>query len=369
MGVRAALFTDAARPMEVTQIELEGPRAQDVLVRVAAVGVCGSDLHVLRGEWTRPTPMVLGHEGSGIVEAVGADVTNVAPGDRVIIHWAPSCGQCAACLRGRPATCEYLRSAIAAGTLVDGTTRMHHEGAPVYRMTAVGAFAEKIVVAADSVIPLPDAFSLEEAALIGCAALTGVGVVHNVADVQPGARTLVIGAGGVGQFVVQALRIAGAVVIAVSDPSAERRAQARAFGATHVVAPEQLPALLEHLGEGFDVAFEAVGHPATVRTAMDATRIGGMTTLVGMAPTGTEVSFDPFTFTAQEKVLVGSMYGSADPAVTAAEVLRDAGSGALELRSMLGPTFDLDHINDGVAAALAGDAGRVTILPNGPIAP
>jgi S-(hydroxymethyl)glutathione dehydrogenase / alcohol dehydrogenase len=246
---------------------------------------------------------------------------------------------------------------------------MRHRGAPVYRMTSVGAFMEKVVVAASSVIALPDQFPLEEAALIGCAALTGVGVVHNVADVQPGARTLVIGAGGVGQFVVQALRIAGAAVIAVSDPSAERRAQAEAFGATHAVAPDELSALIGELGEGFDVAFEAVGHPATVRTALDATRIGGMTTLVGMAPTGTEVAFDPFTFTAQKKVLVGSMYGSADPALTAAGVLRDVASGALELGAILGPSFDLDHINDGVAVALAGDAGRVTIQPNGPIAP
>ncbi len=167
---------------------------------------------------------------------------------------------------------------------------MRHRGAPVYRMTSVGAFMEKVVVASNSVIALPDQFPLEEAALIGCAALTGVGVVHNVADVQPGARTLVIGAGGVGQSVVQALRIAGAAVIAVSDPSAERRAQAEAFGATHAVAPDELSALIGELREGFDVTFEAAGHPATVRTALDATRIGGMTTLVGMAPTGTEVA-------------------------------------------------------------------------------
>ena len=124
MRVRAALFTDVARPMEVAEIELEAPGPQDVLVRMAAVGVCGSDLHVLRGEWARPTPMVLGHEGSGIVEAVGAGVTNVAPGDRVIVHWAPSCGKCAACLRGRPATCAYLRAAIAAGTLEESAAAL-----------------------------------------------------------------------------------------------------------------------------------------------------------------------------------------------------------------------------------------------------
>ena len=207
-------------------------------------------------------------------------------------------------------------------------------------------------------------------ALIGCAALTGVGVVSNVAHVRPGDRTLVVGAGGVGQFVVQALRIAGAEVVAVSDPSASRREQAIALGATHAVDPSGLQSLIQRLelaDGGFDAVFEAVGDPRTVGAAMDATRIGGMTALVGMAPTGTEVSFDPLVFTAQEKVLAGSMYGSADPAVTASEVLSHVQAGALALDQMLGPEYDLDNIDEGIATALRGSEGRVLILPWGTV--
>jgi Zn-dependent alcohol dehydrogenase len=367
LTTRAALFFGSNRPLEVREVELEPPGPDDILVRMEAVGVCGSDLHVIRGEWARPTPMILGHEGAGVIEEVGADVDGIAPGDRVIVHWAPSCGKCAACRRGRPATCAQLRAAIGAGTLLDGTTRMTYRGEPVYRMTSIGAFAERIVVAANTVIPLPDRFRMEEAALIGCAALTGVGAVRNVAKVKPGDRALVVGAGGVGQFAIQALRIAGAEVIAVSDPSEPRRSQARELGATHTATPDELPALVEQLGDGFDVAIEAVGAAATVRAAMDSTRIGGLTALVGMAPTGTEVGFDAFTFTAQEKVLVGSMYGSADPAVTAAGALSDAAAGSLDLAGLLGPSYDLDHVNDGIEVALAGNSGRTTILPNGPV--
>lgn len=364
MRTQAALFTAASKSLEIAEVELDPLGATDVLVRMEAVGVCGSDLHVIRGEWARPTPMILGHEGAGVIEQVGGEVTDFSPGDRVIIHWAPSCGACPACLKGRPATCSKLRAAIGAGTLLNGTTGISLEGDPVYRMTAVGAFAQLVAVPERSVIPLPDEMQMAEAALIGCAALTGVGVVANLLQVEPGAKTLVVGAGGVGQFVIQALRIAGAAVIAVSDPTRQRRAAAVAFGATHAVAPEDLPGLVEELG-GFEAVIEAVGSPPTIQAAIEATQIGGVTAMVGMAPTGTKACFDPFVFTAQEKSLVGSMYGSADPAVTATGVLAASLAGEMDLATMLGPSFDLDHINDGIQVALAGDQGRTTILPNG----
>ncbi len=362
MNTRAAIFTEASRPIEVVDVELDPLGPEDVLVQMEAIGICGSDLHVVRGEWVRPSPMILGHEGSGVISEVGAEVSDVKVGDRVIIHWAPSCGECEACLKGRPATCAKLRAAIGAGTLLNGTTGIRYRGEPVYRMTAIGAFAEHVAVPARSVIPLPDDVGMQEAALIGCAALTGAGVVSNLLKVQPRAETLVIGAGGVGQFVIQALRIAGAGVIAVSDPSPERREAAEALGATVTVGPEDLPELVEEYG-GFEQVIEAVGSPPTVDAAVEATRIGGTTALVGMAPTGTRAEFDPFTFTAMEKSLVGSMYGSADPAVTAVSVLDASISGEIDLKSMLGPTFSLEDINEGMKVALAGDQGRTIILP------
>jgi S-(hydroxymethyl)glutathione dehydrogenase/alcohol dehydrogenase len=362
MRTRAALFTDPGSPLEVAEVRLDPLGREDVLVRMEAVGICGSDLHVIRGEWERPAPMILGHEGAGVVQEVGAGVDGVSAGDRVIIHWAPSCGECSACLNGRPATCPKLRAAIAAGTLLDGTTGISFEGEPVFRMTAVGAFAELVAVPAKSLIPLPEGITMDEAALIGCAALTGMGAVSNLLGVEAGARSLVVGAGGVGQFVVQALRIAGAEVIAVSDPSEHRRRAAEQLGATHAVAPEDLAALVEELG-GFEVVIEAVGSAPTIGAAIEATAIGGTAALVGMAPIGASASFDPFSFTAQEKTLVGSMYGSADPAVTARSVLAASLTGEMDLGAMLGTSFDLDHINDGIATALAGDGGRTIICP------
>jgi S-(hydroxymethyl)glutathione dehydrogenase/alcohol dehydrogenase len=230
-------------------------------------------------------------------------------------------------------------------------------------MTSVGAFADRVVVPGSTVIPIPDGLSMREAALVGCAALTGVGAVTNAARVAPGARAVVIGAGGIGQFVIQALRLAGADIIAAVDPSEPRRARARTLGATHAVAPEALAGVIEELGGRFEFAFEAVGSAATTQVALTATDIGGTTTLIGMAPAGAEVTFDPLQFIVQEKVLLGSMYGSADPSATAKAVLADVERGALELGSMLGPSFALEDVNLAIEAALSGEEGRVTILP------
>ena len=226
MRTRAALFREAGEPLEVCEVELDEPGPEEVVVRMEAVGVCGSDLHVVRGEWPRPTPIVLGHEGAGTVEAVGSAVDSHASGDRVVISWAPACDRCGACKAGRPTACTTLRAAIGAGTKLDGQTGLSlPSGDLVYRMTTVGAFAEYVLVPATAAFPLPDDVSLEEAALMGCAALTGVGAVEHAAAVQKGESVLVIGAGGVGQFVVQAARLAGADPLIAVDPVPARRQQ------------------------------------------------------------------------------------------------------------------------------------------------
>src|SRR5919197_6352477 len=207
---------------------------------MAAVGICGTDLHVVKGEWQRPTPMVLGHEGAGTVEVVGEGVDRVASGDPVVLSWAPSCGGCADCRRGRPAACMALQRAIAAGTLLDGRTGLSLDGRTVYRGTATGALAERLVVSEQVALPLGDEVPLDEAALLGCAALTGVGAVLFAARVEPGSTVFVVGAGGVGQFVVQGARIAGAAEIVCVDPIEERRALAGRLGATRAVTPDVL---------------------------------------------------------------------------------------------------------------------------------
>jgi S-(hydroxymethyl)glutathione dehydrogenase/alcohol dehydrogenase len=355
---RAALFHGPGRPLEIRDVELEEPGSDDVLVRMTATGICGSDLHVVRGEWTRPTPMVLGHEGAGVVEAVGDGVQGIEPGDRVVLSWAPSCGECGPCRHGRPAACAPLRSGIAAGTLPDGTTRLSLDGSPVYRMTAIGALTERLVVPARAALPLPDGVQLEEAALLGCAALTGVGAVLNRAGVQEGDAVLVVGAGGVGQFVVQGARIAGAAEIVVVDPLEARRAQARRLGATAALAPEDAD------GE-YDVAFDAVGGPETFALALRLTRGGGTVVAVGMAPAGARLEIDPGQLTNEEKVLTGSLYGSEDPAVALPALLEHVSTGRLELASLLGPSFPLEQADEAVRASLSGVPGRVLVMMGG----
>jgi S-(hydroxymethyl)glutathione dehydrogenase / alcohol dehydrogenase len=366
---RAALFREVGRPLEVREIELREPRPGEVLVRMAAVGICGTDLHVVRGDWDRPKPMVLGHEGAGVVESVGEGVDEPAPGDAVVLSWAPSCGNCADCRRGRPAACIELQRALGAGTLLDGTTGMELDGEPVYRGTATGALSELLTVDAEVALPLGPDLPLDQAALLGCAALTGVGAVLFQARPEPGATVLVIGAGGVGQFCVQGASIAGAAEIVCVDPLEARRAQALRLGATRAAAPEELKETLRAVApDGADVALDAFGSPATTAVALRWTRNGGRTVVVGLPAAGERLDLDPADFVRREKQLTGSMYGSEDPRRALPVLLEHVRSGALQLEPLLGPSFALDDANDAIGASLAGSPGRVLVLPGGRIA-
>ena len=364
MRTRAAVFRAAGSPFEVREIELGEPGPGQVLVRMAAVGICGTDLHMVKGEWRRPTPMVLGHEGSGVVEALGEGVAVLAEGDRVVLSWAPSCGRCVDCRRGRPAACIELQRAIGAGTLLDGTTGMTLDGETLYRGTATGALTERLVVGAEQALPLGDDIPLEQAALLGCAALTGVGAVAYNARPEPGASVLVIGAGGVGQFVVQAARIAGAGAIVAVDPVDGRRTQALRVGATHAFAPDELKEGMRALApDGVDVSLDAVGSPETTSLALRWTRNGGKVVIVGLPAAGARLDLDPADFNRREKVLTGSMYGSEDPAVALPELLDHVRAGRLELDALLGPSYGLDDVNEAFEASLAGSPGRVLVTP------
>jgi S-(hydroxymethyl)glutathione dehydrogenase/alcohol dehydrogenase len=361
---RAALFHAVGEPLEVAEVDLDEPRPHEVVVRMSAVGICGTDLHQVRGEFRRPTPMVLGHEGAGVVEAVGDAVTRVRVGDDVVLSWAPSCGECAGCRRGRPATCARLNAAIPNGTLPDGTTGISYRGETVYRGTATGCLAERVVVSEQVALPLAGAVPFEQAALLGCAVLTGVGAVLYAARVAAGASVLVVGAGGVGQFVVQGARIAGAATIVASDPVEGRRAAARKAGATHAVAPDELREVMrEVLPDGADYGFDAVGDPQTTVTALRSTRDGGTTVIVGLPAQGLRLDLDPFELIRKEKRLTGTLYGSEDPAVALPAMLDHVRAGDLELASSVGPAFTLDDVDDAVQASLAGEAGRVLVLP------
>jgi S-(hydroxymethyl)glutathione dehydrogenase/alcohol dehydrogenase len=353
---RASLFDESG--FRIEEIDVREPGADEVVVRMRAVGICGSDLHVVKGEWPRPTPIVLGHEGAG--EIVGGP----RGGERVVLSWAPSCGACGQCRRGRPAACGPLHAALARGTLLDGSTGLSFGDATVYRNVAVGAFAEHVVVPSSSALALPDAVTLEQAALLGCAALTGVGAVLNQARVTAGSSVLVVGAGAVGQFAVQGARLAGAEVIVAVDPVEARQEQVRALGATHVGSPDDLKELVRSIDpEGLDYAFDAVGFASTSALALRWTRGGGTCVIVGMAPAGQKLELDPYEFTAREKTVTGSVYGSADPALALPALLEHVAAGRIELASLLGPSYPLEETAAAVDASLAGSAGRVLVTP------
>jgi Zn-dependent alcohol dehydrogenase len=364
MRSRAGIFHGVGQPFEIVELDLDEPGPTDVVVRMAAVGICGTDLHSVRGEWLRPTPIVLGHEGSGVVERVGPDVERLKPGDEVVLSWAPSCGDCADCRRGRPATCVPLQRAIGNGTLVDGTTGISLDGQTIYRGTATGALSELVVVSERVALPTGGGIPLEHAALLGCAALTGVGAVLFAARMESDASLLVVGAGGVGQFVIQGARIARADSIVVIDPLPERRAQALVSGATHAVDPADLAATLRDAGlNGVDYAFDAVGDPATTALALRHTRSGGTTVIVGLPAAGRRLDLDPAELIRREKHLTGTMYGSEDPAVAMPILLEHVRAGRLDLGSLVGPSFALSELNDAIDAGLAGVPGRMLVDP------
>jgi S-(hydroxymethyl)glutathione dehydrogenase / alcohol dehydrogenase len=361
---RAAVFHGAGTPLEVREVDLDEPRPTDVVVRMAAVGICGTELHSIRGEWVRPTPSVLGHEGAGVVEAVGSRVTSVKPGDEVVLSWAPACGDCWDCRRGRPAACVNLHRAIGNGTLVDGTTGMTIDGETLYRGTATGCLQERVTVTERVALPIGGSVSLEEAALLGCAALTGVGAVLFAGRTEPGEAVLVIGAGGVGQFCVQGARIAGAETIVAVDPLEARLELARDLGATHTATPEGVKELMREIApDGADRAFDVVGNPETAALALRFTRSGGTCVIVGIPATGERLDLDFAEFNRREKVLTGTMYGSEDPAVALPILLEHVRAGRLKLGELLGPRFPLDQVNEAFDASLAGSPGRVLVTP------
>jgi S-(hydroxymethyl)glutathione dehydrogenase/alcohol dehydrogenase len=234
----------------------------------------------------------------------------------------------------------------------------------VYRGTATGALAEHVVVAASAAMPLADDVPLEHAALLGCAALTGVGAVLNAARPEPGFTALVIGAGGVGQFVVQGARIAGAAEVLVVDPVEARREQALGLGATRACAPDDLRAAMKELDpEGVDYAFDAVGAPSTTKLALRWVRGGGTAVVVGLPAGGEKLELDPFEFSNREKTLTGTIYGSEDPAVALPQLIDLVRRGELDLASLVGPSFPLDRADDAFQASLAGEPGRVLVTP------
>jgi Zn-dependent alcohol dehydrogenase len=313
--MRAAVLESWRTPLVLSDdVELAEPRVGEVRVRVHHCGVCHSDLSIVDGHLPAPTPVVLGHEASGVVDAVGEGVTMLAPGDRVVLTPSPPCGHCYWCVRGEWSVCQNS-VALMTGTLPDGTTPLRRDGSPLFRGLGVAAFAEHVITPATGAVRIPDDVPLELACVLGCAVQTGVGAVLNTARVPEGASVAVLGLGGVGLAVVQGARLAGASRIVASDPVAARREAALGFGATDVVDPTDtdVSAAVHDLtgGIGADYAFDAVGRSALVNTGLDAVRTGGTVVMVGMPPLDDPLTLSSATlFAATEKKLLGCLLGS-----------------------------------------------------------
>jgi S-(hydroxymethyl)glutathione dehydrogenase / alcohol dehydrogenase len=362
----AAVFSGPGEPLCVQTLELPStPPAGEVLVKLAASGVCHSDYHVLVGEWAAPVPMVLGHEGAGVVHAVGPGVTQVSEGDHVILSWAPSCRVCEFCVSGRPVLCELMNQTAAQHLSFDGGTRFTRDGEPVHGIASLGTFAEYLMAPESGVIRIRQDAPLAPASLIGCAVTTGIGAAINTARVRVGSSVLVVGCGGVGINVIQGARLAGAGQIIAAVVSEDKLALARKFGATHTIngrEHDMVDAAKELTGgRGVDYAFEAIGLARTIEQCYEAIVRGGTAVVVGQVADGVRVSIDPFVMSDQEKTLTGSNYGSARPALDFPRILDLYMDGRVELDALVTGRISLDGINEAFAAMGRGEGIRSVI--------
>jgi S-(hydroxymethyl)glutathione dehydrogenase/alcohol dehydrogenase len=362
--MKAPVLFAQREPLRVEELEVEAPREGEVSVRMVASGVCHSCLHAADGSWQGiPLPIVLGDEGSGIVETVGPGVRSLRAGDHVVLSWAPTCGRCRYCVIGRPNLCENRQPGK--GVLPEGTTRLSLGGKPVYQYGHVATYASRTVVAESSAIPIRPDMPLDRAALIGCSVMTGVGAVINTAQVPPGASMAVFGVGGVGLNVIQGGALVTAHPIIAVDVRAERLEQARGLGATHVVdASRQDPvaAIRAITRRGADYTFAAVGDVRAMGQTIDSLAPGGTAVLIGVPPTGTTVPLSVQPLVSQERVIRGSIYGSARTREDFPRLVELYLAGKLRLDELVTRRYSIDEANEGFRDLASGALARGLIV-------
>lgn len=367
MKTRAAVLYQPNTPFVIEELDLEPPRRGEVLVKVAATGVCHSDWHLATGATPHSLPVVVGHEGAGVVTAVGNGVTKIKIGDHVALNWAPNCGNCFYCLNGRPSLCATYVGPIWAGTMMDGTTRFSKNGKQYFHFSALASFSEYAVVPQECCVPLRKEVPLQIAALIGCAVTTGVGAVLNTARVKPGSSVAVIGAGGVGLSVIMGAKLAGATTVIAIDKHEAKRKIAAGVGATHVLihSPDvvnEIRALTG--GRGADYVFEAIGIPALQELSLQIARPGGTVVLVGISAVGSSTNLPGAIITRQEKTVMGSYYGTADTGRDFPLYGDFYLQKKLPLDRLISHTYSLDQINEAYGGMLSGSAARGVVVFN-----
>ena len=355
MKTRAAVLTEMglempyvdSQPLEVIELEIDPPGAGELLVRIEAAGVCHSDLSVIDGNRPRPLPMALGHEAAGVVEAVGPGVIDVSVGDHIVLTFVPSCGTCAECGSGSPQLCPNAAAANAEARMLSGGRRLHRDGSDIYHHLGVSAFSERAVVARGSAVVIPDDVPFTTAALLGCAALTGVGAVLNTAGVGAGESVAVFGLGGVGQSVVMGAAAAGAYPVIAVDPMDDKRDLALELGADFALTAEGAPTEIRELTRGgVQYAFEAVGSAKVLEAAYASTARGGTTVAIGLAHPDAMFAVPAVSIVGEAKKILGSYMGSAAPQRDIPRLLGMWRAGRLPVEKLHTGTLPLDRINE-----------------------
>lgn len=366
MKITAAVLWERGQPLSIEEVDLDPPGKGEVLVEIKATGVCHSDLHPARDDWPTRTPVVLGHEGAGVVRETGPGVTKVTAGDHVVLCWAPACGACAPCLEGRAVLCDRLDKTTYRNRLPSGATPLHARGKDLGQFLGTACFADYSVVAEEALVVVDRSLSLTALATLGCAVVTGVGAVLTSARVPRGASVAVIGAGGVGLNVIQGAVLAGADRIIALDRRPAPLQLARTFGATETIDGSASPAVdairASTAGRGADFVFDTVGSPSTLSDALAATRKGGTVVLTGLSRIDAAGSFQLFQFVMQEKRLIGSVYGSGRPTEDIARLAGWFRDGKLKLTELVSRTYALSEINAALDALASAEGARGVVL-------
>lgn len=364
LKARAVVARTVGAPAQVEEIEVSPPRHGELTIRLSACGVCHSDLSATNGTIDYPLPLVLGHEGAGVVTQVGEGVTGFKAGDQVITSFVSMCGHCGYCQSGRPQLC--VQSLQALYTLPDGTVRTHDaRGQALNVFCGCGVMAEYATLHADSVIRITEEIPLDRAALLACGVMTGVGAVTNTARVTPGSVAVVFGCGGVGLNAIQGCALAGARMIVAVDTHAEHLTLARTFGATHTVDATQDnlgKVLFKLTGGGADFAFDCVGVGKVAESAWNVLRRGGMAVIVGIAGARETITLNAQKVALSEKIIAGSYFGSARPQVDVPRLIGLYRAGKLLLDELIARRYTIEDAPQALADLAAGGAGRGVIV-------
>jgi len=358
--MKAAVFHGPNQPLKIEQVEIDEPREREVLMRTVASGVCHSDLHFVDGLYQWPAPAILGHEGAGIVEKVGSQVTYIKPGDHVIACLTVFCGYCEMCMSGHLNLCT---NRAATQRTPQDKPRLSQGGKPMGQFADLSTYAEKMLVHENALVKIGDDMPLDRAALIGCGVMTGVGAALNTAKVEPGSTVAVFGAGGVGLAVIQGARLAGARQIIAIDKFEHKLALAKRLGATDAVdasSADPVEKIREMTG-GVDYSFEAIGLKVAAEQAYQSLKAGGVATIVGMVPLGQKVEVDGFTLLSERRIQ-GCFMGSNRFRIDMPRYIEFYKQGRLNLDDMITRRGKLEDVNEAFRAMKAGEVARTVLM-------